>query len=44
MSACTVWALILAAAAIVATVFAYRYRRLANRIKHGRGFISGMHP
>lgn len=33
MSACTVWALILAAAAIVATVFAYRYRRLANGMK-----------
>ena len=33
MSACTVWVLILAAAAIVATVFAYRYKRLANRMK-----------
>jgi membrane protein implicated in regulation of membrane protease activity len=33
MSACTVWALIWAAAAIVATVFAYRYKKLANRMK-----------
>jgi len=33
MSACTVWALIWAAAAIVATVFAYRYKNLANRMK-----------
>jgi hypothetical protein len=33
MSACTVWALIWAAAAIVATVFAYRYKILANRMK-----------
>jgi hypothetical protein len=33
MSACTVWTLIWAAAAIVATVFAYRYRNLANRMK-----------
>jgi hypothetical protein len=34
MSACTVWELILAVAAIVATVFAYRYKSLANRIKN----------
>jgi hypothetical protein len=33
MSACTVWTLIWAAAAIVAAVFAYRYRNLANRMK-----------
>jgi hypothetical protein len=33
MSACTVWELILAVAAIVATVFAYRYKSLANRMK-----------
>ena len=33
MSACTVWALILAVAAIVATGFAYRYKHLANRMK-----------
>jgi hypothetical protein len=33
MSACTVWALILAAAAIVATVFAYRYKSVADRMK-----------
>jgi hypothetical protein len=33
MSACTVWALILAVAALVATGFAYRYKRLANRMK-----------
>lgn len=33
MSACTVWVLIWAAAAIVATVFAYRYKNLANRMK-----------
>jgi hypothetical protein len=33
MSACTVWALILAAAALVATVFAYRYKKLADRMK-----------
>ncbi len=33
MSACTVWALILAAAALVALVFAYRYKKLADRMK-----------
>jgi len=33
MSACTVWELILAVAALVATVFAYRYKSLANRMK-----------
>jgi membrane protein implicated in regulation of membrane protease activity len=33
MSACTVWALLWAAAALVATVSAYRYKRLANRMK-----------
>jgi hypothetical protein len=33
MSACTVWTLIWAAAAIVATVFAYRYKKLADRMK-----------
>ena len=33
MSACTVWELSLAVAAIVATVFAYRYKSLANRMK-----------
>ena len=33
MSACMVWALILAVAAIVATGFAYRYKQLANRMK-----------
>jgi len=33
MYACTVWVLIWAAAAIVATVFAYRYKSLANRMK-----------
>ena len=33
MSACTVWELILAAAALVALVFAYRYKQLADRMK-----------
>jgi hypothetical protein len=33
MSACTVWALILTAAALVALVFAYRYKKLADRMK-----------
>jgi hypothetical protein len=33
MSTCTVWALIWAAAALVATVFALRYRQLAHRMK-----------
>jgi hypothetical protein len=33
MSACTVWELILAAAALVALVFAYRYKKLADRMK-----------
>jgi len=33
MSACTVWELILAVAALVSTVFAYRYKSLANRMK-----------
>jgi membrane protein implicated in regulation of membrane protease activity len=33
MSACTVWVLLWAAAAIVATVCAYRYKRMANRMK-----------
>jgi hypothetical protein len=33
MSACTVWILILLVAALVATVFAYRYKKLADRMK-----------
>jgi cytochrome b len=33
MSACMVWALILAVATIVATGFAYRYKQLTNRMK-----------
>jgi membrane protein implicated in regulation of membrane protease activity len=33
MSACTVWELILAGAALVALVFAYRYKKLADRMK-----------
>lgn len=33
MSAGTVWELFLVAAALVATVFAFRYKRLANRMK-----------
>jgi hypothetical protein len=33
MSACTVWALIFAAAALVATVFAFRYKKVADRMK-----------
>ena len=33
MSACTVWGLILAAAALVALVFASRYKKLADRMK-----------
>jgi hypothetical protein len=33
MSACTVWALLWAAAALGATVCAYRYKRLAHRMK-----------
>jgi hypothetical protein len=33
MSACTVWELILAAAALVALVVAYRYKKLADRMK-----------
>jgi len=33
MSACTVWELMLAAAALVALVFAYRYKKLADRMK-----------
>ena len=33
MSTCAVWAVILAAAALVATVVAYRYKRLADRMK-----------
>jgi hypothetical protein len=33
MSACTVWALIFAAAALVAGILAYRYKTLADRMK-----------
>ena len=33
MSECTVWALIFAAAALVATVFALRYKKVADRMK-----------
>ena len=33
MSECTVWALIFAAAALVAGVFALRYKQLADRMK-----------
>ena len=33
MSACAVWAWILAVVAIVATGFAYRYKNLANKMK-----------
>jgi cytochrome b len=33
MSACMVWALILAVTAIVATGFAYRYKQLTNRMR-----------
>ena len=33
MSTCAVWAVILAAAALVATVVAYRYKQLADRMK-----------
>jgi hypothetical protein len=33
MSACTVWALMWAAAALVATMVAYRYQRLAHRMQ-----------
>ena len=33
MSACTVWAWIFAAAALVATVFAFRYKKLTDRMK-----------
>jgi hypothetical protein len=33
MSACVVWAWVLAVVALVATGFAYRYKRLANRMK-----------
>jgi hypothetical protein len=33
MSACAVWALIFAVAALVATVFALRYKKVADRMK-----------
>lgn len=33
MSACTVWVLIWAAVAVVAAVFAYRYKKLSDRMK-----------
>ena len=33
MSACTVWAWMWAAAACVAAVFAYRYKKLSDRMK-----------
>ena len=33
MSACTVWELILAAVALVALVGAYRYKKVADRMK-----------
>ena len=33
MSACTVWVLIFAATTIAATVFAYRYKSVANKMK-----------
>ena len=33
MSACTVWVLMLAAATLVATVVAARYRRVAHRMQ-----------
>jgi hypothetical protein len=33
MSACAVWAWVLAVVAIVAVGFAYRYKNLANRMK-----------
>jgi hypothetical protein len=33
MSACTVWVLILLVAALVATVVAYRYKKVADRMK-----------
>ena len=33
MSACMVWALILAVTAIVVTGFAYRYKQLTNRMR-----------
>jgi membrane protein implicated in regulation of membrane protease activity len=33
MSACTVWELILAAVALVALVCAYRYKKVADRMK-----------
>jgi membrane protein implicated in regulation of membrane protease activity len=33
MSACTVWELMLAAVALAALVFAYRYKKLADRMK-----------
>jgi hypothetical protein len=33
MSACMVWALILAVTTIVATGFAYRYKQLTNRMR-----------